>query len=176
MFFNKIVVLPKLVTFDVTKYVTCAKFNLSSLKFNSKTEEKMKKNSCGFSLIELLLVVTIIGILAAIAVPNLLRSRAAGKVASAIANLKVMQSEQMSFYNAKKRFANVSELAAANQSLGRVSGTDVIKFGFQFQSAPNNPNSLSNSYLIQAVQIEDVKGAPLTFSLNSVGVITGFNP
>ncbi|MGD1210950.1 MAG: prepilin-type N-terminal cleavage/methylation domain-containing protein [Candidatus Acidiferrales bacterium] len=44
----------------------------------------------GFSLIELLIVVAIILIIAAIAVPNLLRSRIAANEASAVANLRTL--------------------------------------------------------------------------------------
>jgi len=51
----------------------------------------------GFSLIELLIVVAIILIIAAIAIPNLLRSRIAANEASAVGGLRTLQTAQITY-------------------------------------------------------------------------------
>nr|AFX67104.1 pilin [Myxococcus sp. 003B01] len=60
----------------------------------------------GFTLIELMIVVAIIGILAAIAIPNFIKFRARSKQSEAKTNLKALYTAQKSFSSEKDRYSN----------------------------------------------------------------------
>jgi prepilin-type N-terminal cleavage/methylation domain-containing protein len=80
----------------------------------------------GFSLIELLIVVAIILIIAAIAIPNLLRARIAANESSAVASVRTLNTSQISYNSAYPTVGFAASLANLSGTCNRDS-----YFGFR---------------------------------------------
>lgn len=75
-----------------------------------------KSAEAGFSLVELMIVVAIIGILAALAVPRFQSFQAKARQSEAKNNLSHMYTLQMSFYGDNDTYAEVAEIKPGNDA------------------------------------------------------------
>ncbi|MCC7305953.1 MAG: prepilin-type N-terminal cleavage/methylation domain-containing protein, partial [Acidobacteria bacterium] len=129
------------------------------------------KDQKGFSLIELLVVVVIVGVVAALAVPAYQRGILAAEIRSVHATMKVMSSSQAMFFSQNQRFARLSELNSINANqLGTISGDRMFRHNFTFEMTPLAPTDaeLRESYAIGAFR--DAAGLTWRFEMTNTGL------
>lgn len=105
----------------------------------------------GFSLIELLLVVVIVGILSALAIPAMQKGLRAAELGSIVATLRSVSSSQASFFSQNNRFGRISEInAEMSGAIGTTAGDKVIRGQYVFEMAPASPTNeeLKNEYTL----------------------------
>ena len=139
----------------------------------------MKRNQKGFSLIELLIVVAIILIIAAIAIPNLLRSRMAANEASAVGSLRTINTACVTYSTNYPNVGYPGSLAAMGPAASATStSADLMdsvlssgtKSGYVFTFGPGT-GTPSTGYSVEANPISRGTSGQRGFYTDQSGVI-----
>ncbi len=138
------------------------------------------QNQKGFTLIELMIVVAIIGILAAIAIPNFLRYQAKSRQSEARTNLGGIFVAQTSYYGEQSRYGSLGEIgyALAGQGSNRYtyrSGAGLATGGANAGVIfPTNNYDTINAAVGNIVAYTGPAGIATNFDSTAVGALPGF--
>ena len=155
--------------------------------------KRRARGDAGFTLIDMLFVVSLIGLLASLAIPGLMRARGAAQASSALGTIRVINSGELSFaiscglgfYSADLPTLGIPPPGSSESFLSEelTTGPTVMKSGYTLSlagtPAPSAPaacngvgaGSTAPAYAAVADPLDPSSSVPRFFGTNSDGVI-----
>ena len=131
-----------------------------------------KQNQKGFSLIELLIVMVILGILMLLTFPYVRKAKEAAEDGNAFASMKTILATEYNYYSQNARYANLQELNDSQYgSLGTTQGTIMRRGNYTFVMSPvtPTPGQLREGFTIIATRPGYGTEPPRTLTLTERG-------
>ena len=121
----------------------------------------------GFTLVEIMIVVAIIALLAAIAIPNLLRARLQANESATQAALKTLATAQITYRSANADYATLAELGDATPAYIDSVLAAGAKNGYTFAM----PTADANQFAATAVPVTANVSGVRSFCVSEDGVV-----
>lgn len=126
------------------------------------------RRSDGLTMIELMIVVTIIAIIAAVAIPLMSRNRIAANEASAVAGLRAIAHAEMTFHHSHGEYADFEDLSNATPPyLSDSNVASGLKDGYEFDVL----SATSSGFEALASPIAFGKTGNKTFYIDESGIV-----
>jgi type IV pilus assembly protein PilA len=143
---------------------------------SNRGKKIMENNQKGFSLIELLVVITIVGILAALSVPLYKKAIIGTENGATFAMIKIMLQEQTNFYSQKGRYARLDELNTQfGGNFGTTVGNTIVRNKYTYSmsgtSTPPTDAELKDSFTVVATRTLDSVQNPYVIQVSPSGEI-----
>jgi len=129
-----------------------------------------RTNDSGFTLIEMMIVVEIVSVLAALAFPALMRQRIQTNEAVAVENLRTVCTAQIAFNTVNLRYGELEELTAGDGAAPYLDGLwnqDVVRNEYTF----NMTDLTNDTFTLVAAPVTPGRSGIRTFSISESGEV-----